>query len=225
MKKILVASALSIQCVAASAIPLLDFDGFSDGERVDQYYAGGASSSGRIGPNYGISFTGGTIRNNAQGGYIEGGFSVSFNGAAIAAGRDYFRSSILATRWDIDGTHSFQKDSGGSIVDAIWVAGTQHPYCSSKAACDAIGATYYDRETLFGYEFNVFPEVTSISFTTHALDELWLDAAMSPARIRWSNSIKDVDGNAEVPEPYTLMLLIIGITGFIGSRQMRSERY
>lgn len=226
MKKIFVASVLSIAAVTAHAIPLLDFDGFADGAQVLDYYAGGADSTGRIGPNYGVHFQGGTIQNNSQGGYLLGGFTVSFDGAAIAAGRDYFRSTVLATRWDIDGAHSFQRDEQGRIVDAIWVAGTQHPYCNSKASCDARGSTYYDHETLFGYTFNVFPEVTNISFTAHALDELWLDALTTVQSIRWSDALsggagvpKDPDPTGEVPEPTTWMVFLAGMLALGWSRR------
>lgn len=199
---------------SAHAIPMIDFEGFSEGEQVMDYYAGGASSAGRIGPNYGIRFEGGSIHNNGLGGSIRGPFSILLDAMGIAADRPYFRTTMLATRWDIDGGHSWQLDANGRIVDAIWVAGTQHPYCNTKAACEARGSTYYDHDTLFGYEFNVFPEVTKISFTSNLADELLIDTDLARPTIRWSDAPKapievaDGGGVTAVPEPGTLALML-----------------
>lgn len=203
--------------IAAHAIPMIDFEGFAEGDEVRSCYAGGTSLFGKTCSNYGITFEGGWIHNNGLGGSIRGPFAVSFDAAAIAADRPYFRTTMLATRWDIDGSHSWQLDANGRVVDAIWVAGTQHPYCNSKESCEARGSTFYDRDTLFGYEFNVFPEVSRISFTSHLADELLFDTDLARPGIRWSNAPKapvdivDGGGVAAVPEPAAMALMLTGL--------------
>jgi hypothetical protein len=54
---------LAVLCVAPSApaATLLDFEGMGDGATVDNFYAGGTDSQGNIGPDLGVTVSGGGV--------------------------------------------------------------------------------------------------------------------------------------------------------------------
>lgn len=63
-KFVLIASAAAAALVAVPAVAaahLIDFEGVTDGARVDGFYAHGTDSAGASGPDLGVSFAGGAI--------------------------------------------------------------------------------------------------------------------------------------------------------------------
>jgi hypothetical protein len=188
----------------ASAAIVIDFQDIPLGASVNDFYFGGTASLGSVeGPNYGISFSGGTVVQGINGNkVIQGPFTVSFTPVA-----DIFRVNFDAAQYVDGGLYSYISTAGHG-TDAGFVDYTLNPYCRTVATCQP-GYAYISPDQLFSQRFQLgFTDVESIRFNVSLADNLVFTSG------------REVTGN--VPEPGSIALLGLGALGLLSARLRKS---
>jgi hypothetical protein len=179
--------ALALACALlagnASAAVLIDFEGIAAGSSVGDTYA-----------QYGIHFSGGTVQYNQLGAYVAGQVSVRFdtpiNGIRFAAD---------GLSYDTNSTICFTYGCEPQMLESLSVNPTTGTGKNLDWYVGQVWETYWP-----------WPEITSISFNTVALDNLRFESAA-------------VTNEGTVPEPGSIALLGLGALGLFGARRLKSE--
>jgi hypothetical protein len=198
---------------AASAIPVLNFEGSQDGALIQNFYNGGTDSLGNRGGDYGVTFEGGVIRVENGLTYltgvtkisVAGGFAdgVSFNySTRQPPGNHYGDGDFSADYW------STQNNVNGTQ----FLGNTGTGYCETLPGqfCLFVGARIQEIGTvLAGFTFEPNAAIDTINFGN-----------LTAPATQWALGA-DIPGY-QVPEPGTLALVGLGLLGLVSGRSRRS---
>jgi len=214
----------------ASAAPInLTFELFAYGTQINNYYNGGKDSLGRNGyENFGLSFSGGSIKYTPSGGYLSGPVNLTINPDIVRAllGSDRYYITFNAAKYSVDyGVVTATYESGFS-EPSQYVNGNGNPYCPSQPdACDypvyhgTMGGYYIPGGTQNGYN----DMVTSIGFNTDRLDNIQIRAYDGQGIVVPGRITDTYENGRDVPEPATLALFGAGAAALLARRRRNKK--
>ena len=212
LKLLTLSGILAVASAATAApIPVLTFDGLTNGAQIQSYYNGGTDSLGNVGFNYGVTFDGGTVQvangltylTNVSGVHVAGGFptGVSFNYSTLQT--PFNSNGAPAGDPGANDFYSYSFDINGNIVDANFLGNTTTGFCQAftNQFCLFAGAreTANTNMLLSGFTFSPRAAIDTITF----------------------GSVAGVSNEfaTSVPEPTTTALFGLGLFGFVVARR------
>jgi hypothetical protein len=229
MKHFILAAAL--MCAGtAHALPIITFEGLPDGDSPMNYYAGGQDSLGNTGPNYGVSFSGGTVHYNQYGAYLANPAGMSF--ASDLAGNWI---TLLADGYNDDAT-VWSYVNGQRYVPSLigsfsFMRGYYYPGMVEPAKIYTGGVA---DSILFG---GIAQAIDNINFNTTILP-LFRDNGntdVNNPKVAWPNEawpagwerIYGATNAAAVPEPATRVSLLLGASpmAIVRRRKRRADKH
>jgi hypothetical protein len=200
---------------AASAIPILDFEGSQDGALIQNFYNGGTDSFGNRGGDYGVTFEGGIVRVENGLTYLTGVTRILVAGGfADGASFNYSTRQPIDNRYGDGDFAAFYWSTQNNFSEGQFLGNTGTGYCETLPGqfCLFSGA----RIQVVGMVLDGFTFKSDA-----AIDTIHFGNLNSPAN-QWALGA-DIPGY-QLPEPGTVALIGLGLLGLASRRSRPSTR-